>query len=241
MLPIFLIGYGGYYYGIDWSYILLVLPTIIIALIAQMKVKSTYEKFSKVGSARGITGAAAARAILDAHGFSHVAIEPIAGQLTDNYNPKTNVVSLSQGVYGSTSIAAIGIAAHEVGHAIQHNTNYAPIRIRASLVPVVNFSSGISWIVILIGLLFSAQWLATIGLVLMSFSTLFHLVTLPVELNASKRAVEQIEHMNFGTTEEVQGIKKVLGAAAMTYVASLLTSVMTLLRFVLMVNRRNSR
>lgn len=229
------------YFFIDKYYLILVLPTIIIALIAQVRVKSAYSKYAKVPNSRGITGAQAARAILDAHSMSYVSVAPISGQLTDNFNPSNNVISLSQGVYDSASIAAVGIAAHEAGHAVQHHEGYSLVKIRTAIVPVVNFAAGISWYVIIAGLIFSLSWLAQIGLILMFASTLFHLVTLPVELNASKRAIRQIEASGLVASEELAGVKTVLRAAAMTYIAALLTSVMSLLRMVLIVRGRNNR
>ena len=235
------IGGMGMFYGIDYYYIVLVLPAVLIAMFAQFKVKSAYNKYSKIGNSRGITGAQAARMILDSHGLQYVQITMISGQLTDNFNPKTNVVSLSQGVYNGTSIASIGIAAHEVGHAIQHSENYVPNKIRSALVPVTNFGSSISIFMIIIGLLLGYSVLAYLGVILYSTAALFQLVTLPVEFNASSRAMKQIKALGIANDADAKGVKKVLSAAAMTYVAALLTSIAQLVRLLLIVNRRSNR
>ncbi|MDR1002370.1 MAG: zinc metallopeptidase [Oscillospiraceae bacterium] len=227
---------------IDQWYIILVLPTIVISFLAQFKVKSSYRKYSRIATAKGITGAMAARIILDSKGLYNVAVTQIGGEMTDHFNPKTNVVALSTGVYNSASVAAVGIAAHEVGHAIQHSEKYFPAQIRAAIVPTVNFSARISWFAIIVGLLFSIGWLAVVGLVLISFSTLFQLVTLPVELDASRRANNQLAACAvIAGKEEENGVRNMLTAAAMTYVAALLTSVATLLRLILIVNGRGRR
>lgn len=235
------IGGMGMFYGIDYYYIVLVLPAVLIAMFAQFKVKSSYNKYSKIGNSRGITGAQAARMILDSHGLQHVQIAMISGQLTDNFNPKTNVVSLSQGVYSGTSIASIGIAAHEVGHAIQHSEHYVPNKIRSVLVPVTNFGSSISVFMILLGLVLGYSVLAYLGVILYSTAAIFQLVTLPVEFNASSRAMKQIKALGIANDADAKGVKKVLSAAAMTYVAALLTSVAQLLRLLLIVNNRSRR
>jgi len=231
-------------------YYLLMLVAIVISFFAQAKVKSAYSKWDKVRNSRGITGAEAARRILDANGLQHIQITAIPGTLTDNFNPRTNTISLSMNVYSGTSIAAIGIAAHEVGHAIQHSVGYLPIKIRTSLVPIVNFGGGISWFFITFGLLLNGYLssscgqndfgytLASIGVILYATVTLFHLVTLPVELNASSRAKNQIIALFSANENEITGIRKVLGAAAMTYVASLLTSAIQLFRLISLVNSR---
>lgn len=234
-----------YYYSGNFSYFLLLIPAIILTIWAQIRVKSAYKKFSQVGNSRGMTGAQAARAILDANGLYDVEIVPIAGNLTDNYNPKNNVVSLSEGVYNSSSVAAIGIAAHEVGHAIQHSKGYIPVKIRSAMVPAVNFGSRISWILIMVGLLiegFSGSdfgyYLAVFGVILFSLATIFHLVTLPVEYNASRRAKALLgSTLAFGS-EDIKGVRKVLNAAALTYVAALAVSLINLLRVISMVSRR---
>ncbi|MDD6395195.1 MAG: zinc metallopeptidase [Firmicutes bacterium] len=229
------------FYGIDYYYIVLVLPAVLIALFAQVKVKSAYSKYSRIGNSRGITGAQAARMILDSHGLQHVQIAAIPGEMTDNFNPRTNIVSLSQGVYNGTSIASIGIAAHEVGHAIQHSENYVPNKIRSALVPVTNFGSSISIFMILLGLVLGFSVLAYLGVILYSTAALFQLVTLPVEFNASSRAMKHIREMGIANEADAKGVRKVLSAAAMTYVAALLTSVAQLVRLLLIVNRRSDR
>lgn len=236
----FMYGMGGFY-GIDYYYIILVLPAVLIALFAQIKVKSAYGKYSKIGNSRGITGAQTARMILDSHGLNHVQVTMIRGELTDHFDPRTNIVSLSQGVYNGTSIASIGIAAHEVGHAIQHSENYVPNKIRSALVPVTNFGSSISIFLILIGLVLQFGILAYIGVILYSTATLFQLVTLPVEFNASARAMKQIRALGIADGADAKGVRKVLSAAAMTYVAALLVSLANLVRLLLIVNGRNSR
>lgn len=224
----------------DYYYLVLVLPAIILSLIAQVKVKSAYSKYKKVANGRGLTGAQVAREILDNGGLRHVQIQMIAGELSDNYNPKTNVVSLSQEVYSGTSVAAMGIAAHECGHALQHANGYLPVKLRSGMVPVVNFASSISWIVIVVGLLMVNQTVAMIGVILMAASTVFYIVTLPVEFNASNRAKKLIVDLKLAQGNDSKGVKKVLSAAAMTYVAALLTSLMSLIR-VLLIVKGNSR
>ncbi len=236
------------------TYYLVMLVTIIISLAAQAMVKSAYSKWSGVQNSCGLTGADVARRILDANGLYHVQIASISGTLTDNYNPKTNVVSLSSAVYSGRTVAAIGIAAHEVGHAIQHNNGYLPIKIRAALVPVVNFGSGISWYLIMGGILLNSflsascgqndvgYTIAMIGVILYASVTAFHLVTLPVELNASNRAKRQLREIVSTDSDEKKGVRKVLSAAAMTYVAALVTSAIQLLRILSIVNSsRRSR
>lgn len=235
------IGGYGMFYGIDYYYIILVLPALLIALFAQFKVKSAYSKYSKIGNSHGLTGARAARMILDSHGLYNVQVTMISGELTDNFNPKTNIVSLSQGVYNGTSIASIGIAAHEVGHAIQHSEHYVPNKIRSALVPVTNFGSSISVFMILLGLVLGYSVLAYLGVILYSTAAIFQLVTLPVEFNASSRAMKQIKALGIANDADAKGVKKVLSAAAMTYVAALLTSVAQLLRLLLIVRGRDNR
>ena len=229
----------GYYYGFDWSYLVLVLPALLLALWAQAKVKSTYARYSQVRSYRNITGAQAARTILDANGLRDVRIEHIAGNLTDHYDPRSYVVRLSDSVYTSTSIAAIGVAAHEVGHAIQHATDYAPLTLRNAIIPVTNLGSRLSIPLIIAGLLFSAQPLVQIGILAFSLMVVFQLVTLPVEFNASNRAIRTLAADGYLDRDELAGAKSVLGAAAMTYVAALITAVAQLLRLILLFGRRD--
>ncbi|MBQ6892938.1 MAG: zinc metallopeptidase [Clostridia bacterium] len=223
------------FYGIDIWYIVLVLPAIILSLIASTAVNSTFKKYSKVASRRGTTGADAAQQVLSANGVNGVRIEHVSGNLTDHFDPKTNTIRLSDSVYSSTSVAAVGVAAHEAGHAVQYAKNYAPMKVRAAIIPITNIGSNLAMPLVLLGILLSAPVLANIGILAFSFSTLFQLVTLPVEFNASKRAVDAIE--GFAADEsEVKAAKKVLTAAASTYVAALAVSLANLLRLVLIVN-----
>ncbi len=227
------------FYGIDIYYILLVLPAVILALIAQVKVKSTYKKYSRVPNTRGMTGAQAAQAVLSHYGVNDVMIQPISGSLTDNFNPKNKVISLSEGVYNSTSVAAVGIACHEAGHAAQHAENYGPIKVRNAIVPVCNIGSMLGIPLAIIGILLSFEALVYIGLIMYSAVLVFHLVTLPVEFNASRRALRVIEENSLLYGEEYSGARKVLTAAAMTYVASMLVALANLLRFFLRFTKRN--
>ncbi len=217
----------------DIWYLYLILPAALLAMYAQVKINSTYSKYSKVASRRGVTGAEVARRILDQNGLQSVQIGHVAGNLTDHYDPRTQVVNLSDSVYNSTSVAAIGVAAHETGHAVQHAVGYAPIRIRNAIVPVVNIGSTLSIPLFLLGFLFSIGILADIGILLFSFAVLFQLVTLPVEFNASRRAIATLESGYILEDEELGGAKKVLGAAAMTYVASAAMALAQLLRLIL--------
>lgn len=224
-------------------YFILLVPAIIFSIVAQIKVKSSYNKYSKVENSLGLTGAEVARRILDSKGLQHIQVVPIRGNLTDNYNPKTDTVSLSEGVYSSRTIAAAGIAAHEVGHAIQHNENYAPVRLRMAMVTATNIGSRLSGILIFAGLILMAisslsNWgyfIAIFGVLLFSLSAIFQLVTLPVEFNASKRAMQQAEVTLCASSEDRKGIKKVLSAAAMTYVAALFVALMQVLYYVLLI------
>lgn len=229
------------YFYIDQYYILLIVPTMLFAFWAQSKVSSTFNKYSRVMSSRGYTAAEVCRQILDRNGLYHVRIERIAGNLTDHFDPTANVVRLSDSVYNSRSVASIGVAAHEVGHAIQYAVGYAPIKIRAAIIPVTNFGSKLSMPLILLGVVLGAYPLVTLGIVLFSLMTLFQLVTLPVELNASRRALHTLDADAILYGEEVKQAKAVLTAAALTYVAALLTSAAQLLRLVLLYGRRNNR
>ncbi len=229
------------YFYLDSYYLILIVPTMLFAFWAQSKVKSTFNKYSQVRSARGYTAAQICRQILDNNGLHHVRIERVAGNLTDHFDPTSNVVRLSDSVYNSTSVASIGVAAHEVGHAIQYAVGYAPIKIRAAIIPVTNFGSRLSMPLILLGILLGAYPLVSLGIVLFSLMTVFQLVTLPVELNASGRALRTLEGDNILYGEEVKQAKSVLTAAALTYVAALLTSAAQLLRLILLYGRRNNR
>ena len=208
---------------------------------AQIKVKSTFSKYSKVASRRSVTGADAARMILDRNGLSNVKIERVSGELSDHYDPKANVVRLSEGVYGSNSVAAIGVAAHECGHAVQHATGYGPIKLRMAIIPATQIGSSLALPLILLGLILSMTGLAYIGVAFFALSTLFQLVTLPVEFNASSRALETLESYGTLDDEELGGAKKVLSAAAMTYVAALAASLLNLLRLLSIVNSTSRR
>ncbi len=229
----------GFYY-LDYTYLLLI-PAMLFALYAQFKVNSTYNKFSKVRNARGITGAEVARRILDANGLWNVKVVHIAGSLTDNFNPQTNTVSLSDSTYSSTSVAAIGVAAHECGHAVQHATGYAPIKIRSAIIPITNIGSSLGLILLLIGLLFSSHSLAIFGVLLYSAVALFQAVTLPVEFNASSRALKTLRDDFILDEDELPMARKVLSAAALTYVAALFSSISTVLRLFLIANNRTRR
>jgi len=207
-------------------------------MYAQQKIQSTFAKYSRAYASSSMTGYDVARMILDENNLQHVKVEHVKGNLTDHYDPRTKVLRLSDSVFGSKSIAAYGVAAHEVGHAIQHANSYAPLQFRNSMAPVVGFSSKFSWILILAGLFLGAVGLLQIGIFLFSAIVLFQLVTLPVEFNASNRAIAQLEGLHFLKTEELGAAKKVLDAAALTYVAAALTSVSQLIRLLMLANRR---
>ena len=230
---------------IDYWYLILVVPAMLFALIASASVNSTFEKYQKQLSSRRITGADAARQVLNAHGLYNVPIRTVSGKLTDHYDPRDNTVYLSESVHNSTSTAAIGVAAHEAGHAVQHATGYLPIKIRAAIIPVTNIGSRLSIPLILIGLLFGA-WngnyvLAYLGVICFSLTALFQLVTLPTEFNASARAMRSLEDGGILTGDELVGARKVLSAAAMTYVAALAVSLAQLLRLLLIVAGNSRR
>ena len=223
----------------DYWYLVLVLPALLVSLWAQYKVKSTFNKYSNKMVNSGMTGADASRLIQQANGI-HTGLESVSGSLSDHFDPRSNTIRLSTPVYGRATVAAVGVAAHETGHALQHAHGYGPVKVRTAMVPVTNFASGISPILIVLGIVLAMDPLAYAGIALFSVATLFQLVTLPVEFNASRRAVVALEQSGRFTAEEIKGVKRVLTAAALTYVAALFVSMMTLLRFVLMVsgNRR---
>jgi len=228
-----------YRYYFDPTYIL-VLIGVVISLWASARVKTTYAKYSKVRSMSGLTGAEAARRILQAAGLYEVRIEHISGNLTDHYDPRTKVLRLSDTVYSSPSVAAIGVAAHECGHAIQDAQEYAPLRIRNTLVPVANFGTQAAWPIILVGLLFgSFQFFLNLGILLFSLGVLFQLITLPVEFNASNRAIAILGNNGILYGEEIGKTKKVLSAAAMTYVAAAAASILSLLRLIILFGGRD--
>lgn len=247
----FTYAYMGYFYYLLWM-----LPAILLSLVAQAMVKSAYAKNSKVINSRGLTGAEAARQVLLRNNITNVAIVPVSGKLTDNFDPRSNTIHLSEGVFNSTSVAAVGIAAHEAGHAVQHAQGYTPNKIRTTLVPITNFGSRIGWILILIGLSLSGYYYYTttvdtesatyelggvlliLGIILYSTSLLFTLVTLPVEFNASKRALECIKGAGLLQGDEIKGAKQTLRAAALTYVAAAVTALLQLVRIILIAKQR---
>lgn len=228
-----------YFYGIDATYIFLVLPAVIFALWAQFNVKSTFSKYSKIASRSGMTGFDSARRILDANGLGDVRIAHVSGDLTDHYNPTDNTIYLSDSVYGSNSAAAIGVAAHEAGHAVQHATGYTPIKIRSAIIPVTNIGSNLAMPLIILGIILSFPTLAYIGVAAFGLSTLFQLVTLPVEFDASGRALKALEGSLDG--EDLASARKVLRAAALTYVAALAVSLVNLLRLLIIVAGNDRR
>ena len=227
----------------DWTYVVLVLPCILFSLIASSSVNSTFKKYSQQFSRRGITGAQAAERVLRANGVNGVTIARVSGNLTDHFDPKTNVIRLSDSVYGSTSTAAIGVACHEAGHAAQYAQNYAPIQLRAAIIPVTNLGSKLAMPLILIGLLLSAfesvsYGFVYLGIACFGLSLVFQLITLPVEFNASRRAMRAIEDGELLTDEEQRGARKTLTAAAMTYVAATAVALAQLLRLLVIFGRR---
>lgn len=235
-----------YYYGFDWTYVYLVLPCLILSLWASARVNSTFKRYSRQFSSRGITGADAAQRVLRANGIGNVRIERIGGNLTDHYDPTTNVIRLSDDVYGSTSTAAIGVACHEAGHAVQYAQGYAPIKLRAAIIPVTNFGSKLAMPLILLGILFSSlgntsDLFINLGIACFGLSVLFQLVTLPVEFNASHRALAAIEQNGILTDDELAGARKTLSAAAMTYVAATAAALAQLLRLLVLFGNNRRR
>ena len=226
------------YFQAYLNYYLFMLPGIIISIWASIRVKSAFSRYSRVSNSRGLTGADAAMAVLRANGVSNVRIERVSGELTDHYDPRTNVIRLSDSVYGSASVAAVGVAAHEAGHAVQYAHNYGPVKLRSAIIPVCNFGAKLSLPLIIIGSLLLSDWLILAGIALFALSVLFQVVTLPVEFNASRRALNAIEQEGLLRSEERTGAKKVLSAAAMTYVASLLQSLLILFYYLSRYNRR---
>lgn len=231
-------GLFSYHYISNYYYIILVLPMVILSMIASAKVNSSFKKYSKVMSARRITGAQAAFEVLRFYGITNVQIERVSGNLTDHFDPKSNVIRLSDNVYNSTSVAAIGVACHEAGHAAQYAQGYSPIKIRNTVLPLANIGSRAGIPLAIIGLALSFEPLALAGIIFFSFAVLFQLITLPVEFNASKRALNVISDVDILSDEEKKGAKSVLSAAAMTYVAALAVSIANLLRLILSMNRR---
>ena len=239
-----------FYSFFDWTYLILI-PAFIFSLIAQLRVKSAFEAGSKIKTSHGITGAKAARKILDDNGLHHIAIERVGGHLTDHYDPKEGVIRLSESVYDSTSAAAVGVAAHEAGHAVQYGVGYFPIRVRAAIIPVTRIGSVLAMPLFLIGFFISfiyfqaaspiADFFMVGGIALFSLSTLFQLITLPVEFNASRRALAILDGWGTLTEHEQSAARSVLSAAALTYVAALATSLLQLLRLLMIFGGRRGR
>ena len=225
-----------FYYGLDYLYLVLVLPAIVFMLIAQIGVKSTFSKYSKHFC--NISGAEAARRVLEANGVLDVRIERVSGNLTDHYDPRTNVIRLSDAVYDDCTVSAVGVAAHEAGHAVQYAESYGPIKFRTAIYPVCNLGSRLAMPLVLFGLLFNFYFLIDVGIIFFAVALLFQLITLPVEFNASKRAINSIRNFGILQPDEVSGAKKVLTAAAMTYIAAFLVSLAQLLRLLAIANRR---
>ncbi|MBR6290079.1 MAG: zinc metallopeptidase [Clostridia bacterium] len=227
------------YYYFDWTYVVIVLPVVILALVAQVKVKSTFKKYSQIASDGGMTGADAARMVLDSYGVTGVQIVPVAGELTDHFDPKDNVIRLSEPVYNARTAAAVGVAAHEAGHAAQYAENYVPMQIRSAVIPATKVGSTLSLPLIILGMIFSISALSFIGVILFGFTVLFQLVTLPVEFNASRRAVAALGSSGRVSQEGVKSAKKVLTAAALTYVAALATALANMVRLMILIRRRD--
>lgn len=221
-------------------YFLMILA-MLFAGWAQINVKTTFSKYSRVSNAAGMTGFDAARKILDANGLYNIRIEQVAGELTDHYDPKAGVIRLSSGVYGSTSAAAIGVASHEAGHAVQHAVGYFPIKVRTAIIPICNIGSTLAWPLILLGIILSFPDLAMLGVAFFSLATVFQLVTLPCEFNASARAMEALRNDGRLNSSDLAAASKTLRAAALTYVAALAVSLLNLLRIIAMVNGNNRR
>ena len=238
--------YYGYYGGYgdfltNNIYCILLIPVLLLSLWAQAQVSGNFKRYSGVANRRHLTGAQAAEAVLRAHGVYDVAIRPCSGNLTDHYDPRDNSISLSENVYNSASIAAVGVAAHEAGHAVQYAENYGPVRLRTAIIPATQIGSKFSFVLLLVGMILYSQSLFLIGILLFSLTTLFQLITLPVEFNASHRALQTLENEQLLYDDELSGAKKVLKAAALTYVAALLMSALQLLRYVLIFLGRSNR
>ncbi len=233
-----------YYYGYDWTYLIIVLPCMILAMIASASVNSTFKKYSQQYSRRRITGAQAAEQVLRANGVRGVIIQRVSGNLTDHYDPRDNIIRLSDSVYDSTSTAAIGVACHEAGHAVQYAHNYGPIKLRAAIIPITNIGSKLAMPLILLGLVMTflgemSSVFIDIGIICFGLSVVFQLVTLPVEFNASRRAIQAISQNGILDSDELVGAKKTLSAAAMTYVAATAVALAQLLRLVILFARRS--
>lgn len=221
--------------------IIILIPALIFSLIAQLMVKGAFSKYSGVRNSRGYTGADAARAILDRNGLSYIRIEHINGELTDHYDPSANVIRLSDSVYNNDSVAAVGVAAHEEGHAVQYAEGYGPIKVRSAIIPITQFGSNLSTPLVIFGIIFSSNVLITAGILLFCTVVLFQAITLPVEFNASGRALKVLREEHFLDDDEMKGAKSVLTAAALTYVAAMFSALASLARLLLIRNRNNSR
>ena len=230
-----------YFYGIDVYYIVLVVPALVFAMWAQMRVSSAFNRYSQLRTGGGLTGADAARLILDRNGLTDVAVELTEGRLSDHYDPRAGVIRLSREVYYNATVAAVGVAAHECGHAVQHAEGYFPLKVRSAIIPVTQIGSNLAFPLFLLGMLFSYPPLMDAGILLFALVAVFQLVTLPVEYNASSRAVETLSGSGMVSAEEERGVRKVLSAAALTYVAALATALANLLRLILIAGRRNNR
>ena len=227
-----------YYDSIYW---IILIPVLLLSLYAQIKVSSSFRRYSRERNRRGVTGAQAAYAVLKAHGIHDVAIRSCRGELTDHYDPRDNAIYLSEPVYNAATVAAVGVAAHEAGHAVQYAMGYGPVRLRTAIIPVTQFGSKFAFIALMLGLALYSQPMFGLGIILFGATTLFQLVTLPVEFNASARAVAKVEQYGLLTTEETKGCRKVLTAAAMTYVAATASAGLQLLRLVLLFGGNNRR
>lgn len=240
-MPYYTYGYGYGDFLANNVYFILLIPVILLSLWAQMQVSGSFRRYNAVSNRRRITGAQAAQAVLRAHGVFDVAIRPCRGNLTDHYDPRDNTIYLSETVYNAPTIAAVGVACHEAGHAVQYAVGYGPIRLRSAIIPATQFGSKFSFVLLLIGLVLYSQTAFLVGILLFSLTTLFQLITLPVEFNASSRALEAIEGQNLLDSAELSGARRVLRAAALTYVAALLMSALQLLRYILIFVGRGGR
>lgn len=238
-MPYYFYGYGDFL--ANNIYVLLLVPVLILSVWAQVQVSGSFRKYSQAVNRRHMTGAQAAEAVLRAHGVYDVPIRPCRGSLTDHYDPRDNTIYLSEDVYGAPTVAAVGVACHEAGHAVQYAVGYGPIKVRSAIIPVTQFGSRFSFILLFIGLILYSQPLFLVGILLFSLTTIFQLVTLPVEFDASHRALETIDGQGLLDEEELRGARKVLRAAALTYVAALLMSLVQLLRYLLIFLGRSQR
>ena len=238
-MPYSYYGYGDFL--ANNIYVILLIPVLLLSIWAQAQVSGSFRRYSRVANRRHLTGAQAAEAVLRSHGIYDVPVRSCRGNLTDHYDPRDNTIYLSENVYAASTVAAVGVACHEAGHAVQYAVGYGPIKVRSAIIPVTQFGSRFSFVLLLIGLLLYSQPLCLVGILLFSLTTVFQLVTLPVEFNASHRALETIEGQGLLDGEELDGAKKVLRAAAMTYVAALLMSALQLLRYVLIFLGRDRR